>query len=742
MIVVAATMLAIVCSMVLITSYDLSEFRSKLIRNSTSEAKFLAQNSSAALSFNDNRAASEVLSTIRVRPEVETATLLDSTGTIFAQYRGELNKHLVDPELFASSGTKIIGDHLVTATPVEAAGEKVGKLVVISSLKELSDRRVLYLKVGAFVTLIALGIAIFVASLLQKIVSSPIVKLSKTMRDVSASGDYDVNIEHSEVNELGTLMTGFNRMISDIHLRDVHLRSANHELEQSQSQLAEFFDHAPFGLNRISLEGNVIEANRVCLEIFNVSEEQFVGQPYESFFKNPEQIVAALSLVSLGQSIENIDLDLKTSDGSERIVRLNANGHWEDERLVHIRCFVQDITMVRQVEVARLDQERAERANQAKSAFLSRMSHELRTPMNAILGFGQLLEMQELSKMEQECVEQIMKGGRHLLGLINDVLNISKIEAGIMSVSTEPVELLPIINDAIKMVTSIAAEKNVTFEVDTKSLDGIYALADLQKFSQVLINVLSNAVKYNVENGKVTVDVKQVGTDRLCISITDTGTGIDAEYIPRLFTPFDRLGAEDSGIEGTGLGLSHSKCLADAMGGGLTFDQTYEGPGSRFNLEIACSELAGHASGRLASQNAAAPRSRLTEVAKIVFIEDNTSNSQIIELALSNLSHLELSVAKTGLDGLELIEHLRPSLVILDHHLPDIEGLEVVANLRSNEKFAQLPIIILTADATLATRQNYGNLDIQVYMTKPVNVKELLSAIETQIGFCDIAEAA
>lgn len=739
MIVVVATMMAVLCSMFLFSSYDLSQFRAKLVRNASSESTFLAQNSSAALSFSDSKAATDVLSAIRIRPEVQTATLYDNKGAVFAQYRKDHTISAINSNFSAIEGSTIVGDELIAAAPVAAAGEKIGKLVIISDLKELTDRKSRYLVIGAIVTLFALGIAIFIASLLQRIVSAPIVKLSKAMKDVSVNGDYGVNIVHKEVNEMGTLMTGFNRMISEIHIRDNELRSANVELELSQGQLAEFFDNAPFGLNRISPEGIVIEANHVCLDIFGLPSNHFVGLPYASFFGNHEGIQAALSLVSVGQSVDNIDLPLKTSGGTEKIVRLNANGHWVDSHLVHIRCFVQDITALHQIEVARLDQERAERANLAKSAFLSRMSHELRTPMNAILGFGQLLEMQTLPELQQEWVDQIMKGGRHLLSLINDVLNISKIESGIMSISTEPVELRPIIEDAIKMVMPLASQRNVTFSFDSSSLTGLHAMADLQKLSQVLINVFSNAVKYNVIGGNVLVEVCEESIDRVSISITDSGNGIAPEFIPRLFTPFDRLGAEGSETEGTGLGLSHSKCLAEAMGGCLYYDSTFSGPGSRFILETAIAEVNCSEHILFDSSNGDNVGNRTS---RIVLIEDNSSNQRVIEFALADHLNLELFVAKTGLGGLDLIEHLRPDMVLLDHHLPDIEGLEVAKILRQNSSFKTLPIIVLTADQSVATRRNYANFNIQTFLTKPVDLNVLLSSIDETLGRIDKSLAA
>ncbi len=665
----------------------------------------------------------------------------DSKGHILAHYEKKGVKNPIIQKAPLVEDSEIRGQRLYSSHFVVAGGEKVGSLVVISNLKELSERSDRYVFIGIFVTLIALAIAISVASLLQKVVSGPIRNLSKVIERVTDNGDYLVEINHKELNEMGTLITGFNQMISEIHLRDLDLKNVNINLEQSQNQLSEFFDNAPFCLNRLSPEGSILEANNVCLEIFGASSDRYVGQLFEDFFEHPASIRESLAIIRSGSKVENLDLKLSSSVDSERIIRLNANGHWENGELVHTRCFVQDITVLNQIEQARNAKDRAERANQAKSEYLSRMSHELRTPMNAILGFSQLLEMQELTKLQEEWVEQIMKGGRHLLNLINDVLNISKIESGILSISTEPVELLPLILDTLQMVQPIATKKEISFNIDSSSLEGVLAQADLQKLSQVLINVFSNAVKYNVPKGSIEIELERSDQERLIIAVTDTGIGISEDKVCRLFTPFDRLGAEHTQEEGTGLGLSHSRCIMDAMGGSLSFDLSYSGSGSRFLIEIAESNPA-KARSQAANHSATSGLNSSSDGNTcIVLIEDNELNSRVIECALSNLEHIQLSVASCGHEGIDLIEQVKPDIIILDNNLPDIEGHEIATILRSNPNFAKIPIIVLTADATSGTKRRFANLKIEHYLTKPVNLKELLLVIE-DISGQKLSEAA
>ena len=725
-------MVATVCSIFLFAEYDLALAKDKCIEKAQLENKELAQSSSAPLSFGDTKTASEVINSIALSAEVESATLFDSKGKVFAQYKKAGSKSPLAKNPPRQEMTEVVGGFIESAINIESGGEKVGSLFVVSNTDELPLRAHRYVTIGSVVTLIALAIAIFIASLLQKVVSDPIMKLSKTMRQVTDSGDYSVNISHNELNEMGTLMTAFNRMFSEIHLRDVELRNANDELALHREQLTEFFDNAPFGLNRISPEGIVLEANSVCLEIFEVPGENYVGRHFSDFFENPEALNDALASVHAGRRVENLDLKLRSGEESDKMVRLSANGDWDNDVLTYTRCFVQDITALHQIEEARFAKERAERANQAKSEYLSRMSHELRTPMNAILGFGQLLEMQELNDLQIEWVAQIMKGGRHLLGLINDVLNISKIESGILSISTEPVKFLPLIEDTLHMAQPIATKRGIEFKFCPESFDGIVVKADLQKFSQVLINVFSNAVKYNVQDGSVTIDVMRNIPGRLIISVTDTGRGIPKEKVCRLFTPFDRLDAEVTSVEGTGLGLCHSRSLMEAMGGSLTFDETYEGVGSRFLIDVTDITPETLSVGvETPFLNLVHPSDDLTH---ILLVEDNDANSRVIAFALADFDQIHLTVAKRGLEGIELIERLKPDLVILDNNLPDITGHEIAAFMNNHKDFANTPIIIVTADATQSTKRKFANISVQHYLTKPVDLKELTRAIESSLG--------
>lgn len=419
------------------------------------------------------------------------------------------------------------------------------------------------------------------------------------------------------------------------------------------------------------------------------------------------------------------------ADGSERWIRSVAtpvpNPVGPPERYV---ITAEDITpRMAAAEHLREAEHTARAANAAKNIFLSRMSHELRTPLNAVLGFGQLLEFELAGTPHEEEVAQILKGGRHLLNLINDVLDVARIESGEMSVSLEPVPTDDLVAESMQLMASMAQQAGITL-LHTPGLEGWHVLADRQRLRQILLNLLSNAIKYNHPGGSVWVEQSLVG-DEIAITVRDDGPGVPHALQDRLFTPFDRLGAESTGIDGTGIGLTLTRSLSALMSGSVTVDSEL-GRGSAFTVSLPRAIPAHLGTGARAEDGTAqlveqGPGARSLT---LLYVEDNVPNVQIIEHLLRLRPRWRLIHAGSGGLGLELARAHRPDLVLLDLHLPDRSGADVLRALKDDPDTHEAPVLILTADATAGQSRRLLELGAEQYLTKPLDLREILAALD------------
>jgi signal transduction histidine kinase/ActR/RegA family two-component response regulator len=380
--------------------------------------------------------------------------------------------------------------------------------------------------------------------------------------------------------------------------------------------------------------------------------------------------------------------------------------------------------------------EAADVANRSKSAFLSRMSHELRTPLNAVLGFAQILDLDELDQGQQEAVDQIMRGGTHLLGLINEVLDISRIESGDLALSPESVQVSDVVTETVDLIRPLAEQRSIQINGERHACWGNHVFADRQRLKQILLNLLSNAVKYNRQHGTVTIFCEHPDTTHLRVKVGDTGPGIRAEQLGQLFVPFARLGAERTDIEGTGIGLALSRRLAEAMGGTIGVESV-PGEGSVFWVELPVVEGPVERFERLQpaglQRDEPAPTTderRLT----LLYIEDNLANLKLVQRVVAHRPDVDIIPAMQGGLGLDLAREHQPALILLDLHLPDIPGDQVLHQLRQDPATAPIPVVVVSADATPGQRQRLLTAGATEYLTKPYEVQELLRIIDEALA--------
>jgi signal transduction histidine kinase/ActR/RegA family two-component response regulator len=428
----------------------------------------------------------------------------------------------------------------------------------------------------------------------------------------------------------------------------------------------------------------------------------------------------------VGHALARMVSDLAALDTQRRelYAQVQAHAHTLEEQVAE------------RTEQFQTAKEEAERANQAKSEFLSRMSHELRTPMNSILGFAQLLDMDaSLTDSQRNRVSRILRGGNYLLELINEVLDLARVETGRLSLSTEPVALHALVQETAETIRPLADDRHIilTGIADCPPRE---VIADRTRLRQVLLNLLSNAVKYNRESGSVSITWEDVSESRLRLRVADTGQGIPEDRLDELFEPFSRLGAETTEVEGTGVGLALVKGFMDAMGGTVGLETT-SAEGSCFYLELPLTPrrtAAASVDDVGAIADAATASDHKAGKYMVLYVEDNPANLQLVGEILAERPDITLMSAPHARLGLELAHAHKPDLILLDIHLPGMDGYEALKTLQSWEATAHIPVLALTADAMPREVARGLAAGFARYLTKPIDVPAFVEAIDAHLG--------
>jgi PAS domain S-box-containing protein len=529
-------------------------------------------------------------------------------------------------------------------------------------------------------------------------------------------------------------------MVQDISERkasEAALEASRRELQAALDANQLIMDNSQDVICTVGEDGRFLSLNAACEELWGYKANELAGRRYIDLVyaeDRPKTEAAAKGLLATGKITDFVNRYVR-KDGT--LVDVLWSATWSaTDRIMF--CVAHDVTDRARIEKAlREAKEEADRANHAKSDFLSRMSHELRTPLNSILGFGQLLDRQSPTETQRPRIRYILSAGRHLLNLINEVLDISRIEAGTLQLSVEPVCLEEAIGEALDLMRPLAAERTIALATNCSLDAATYVLADRQRLKQVLLNLLSNAVKYTAVQGSVTVSFAGAGEDVTRISVRDTGAGIPVEKLARLFTPFDRLGAEQSTVEGTGLGLALCQRLVHAMNGSIGVNSTL-GNGSTFWLDLPQSKspLQTMADSRTAT---AAGTQLAEESRRILYIEDNFSNVTLVDQMLAERPALELMTAMQGRVGLELARQHSPDLILLDLHLPDMPGWQVLAQLKADHLTREIPVVIISADATAPQIKRLLSAGARAYLTKPIDIAEFFRVIDEALAPAEAA---
>jgi signal transduction histidine kinase/ActR/RegA family two-component response regulator len=545
------------------------------------------------------------------------------------------------------------------------------------------------------------------------------------------------------LSRIGADRALFHQAASALH--DVpRQRAADATAAQALSELAQIRAAVGRGASTSSLQAS-LASEKATMDRLRAQVTQLTKAPAAQLASNRSRVTGLESAtgtldiagLALGLLAGLVGVGLFTSGISARVVAAAANADrlGEGLPLVHVASARDDLgrledslaraedllaSRAAQLTIAR---DEALQATQAKNAFLSSTSHELRTPLNSILGFTQLLEMSSLNAEDQDGVQRILGAGRHLLALINELIDIARIESGDLSLSLEPVAVMPLVEQVSKLLAPLAAERSVRVIADCRSPD-LAVLADRQRCSQILVNLVSNAVKYNRSGGTITISCRETAAGQARVVVADTGRGMSAEDLERIFVPFERLGA-DSSVEGTGIGLPLAQALAGAMGGELTASSVV-GVGSEFAVTLPRAQLPQEAP--VSGPRPASPakrRARAKTALRILYIEDNPANVEVVARYLRTRPGAQLRAFTSGRVGLQSARQDRADLILLDLHLQDTHGEDVLTDLKAEPATAGIPVVILSADATVGTIRRLLARGALAYLTKPLDLTEL-----------------
>ncbi len=517
---------------------------------------------------------------------------------------------------------------------------------------------------------------------------------------------------------------------------EMHVMERTSELQKTNKKLSSILEKTSQGFYIVDNDAIIIDVNPKMEEMFGRPREEIIGHSFFEFVdeENKKIFMEQIKIRERGEN-SSYDAKLQQPDGSNISCYFSATClNDENGKKIGSFALVTDITERKNFEEKlRQAKIKAEKANQAKSIFLASMSHELRTPLNAILGFTQLLEAKTEringKILQEKYFSKIMHSGRHLLGLIDEILDLAKIESSEINLSIETIDICPLIMETIESVHPISMKYGIEI-INKKPKSPIFIKADRTRLNQIFLNLLTNAIKYNRPNGKVMITYEKL-KDRIRLNVEDTGPGIEKNKIRLLFDPFNRLGAETSNIEGTGIGLTITKHLVEMMGGNIGVE-SHLGIGTKFFIEFP----------HVARPSATTEKDRrqkhgelgLKDQYTLLYIEDNMINQQLVIAILANHPNITLLTAETASYGIEIAVKKRPDLILMDIGLPDMSGFEAFEQLKKIKVTKNIPVVGLSADAMPLDIKKAMDAGFTDYLTKPINLGKFYKVIEKAIN--------
>jgi len=741
--------------------YDILSSRAALARDLTTVAQITGSNSTAALSFDDEQSAGEILSSLSSKPHIVEACIYKRDGSVFAKYSNIASAADFLPPPVSPQGVRSVSGFMEVFREIRLKNDVVGVIYLKSDLKELHTRMVRFAWTILGVILLSFLSVYFSAAKLQRLISDPILDLARTALAVSSGKDYSLRVKKWSDDEIGFLFDRFNEMLGQIQERDIALRQARESLElrvqertvdlkkeivqktaaqeKLQRSLKELED-LKFALDQHAIVGRTDErgiitfANDKFCSVSQYSREELLGQDHRilnSKYHGKEFFAGLWKTIKSGEVWKG-EIKNRAKDGSfywvDSTIVPFRDGLGKPKQFIVIRM---DITGLKRIEEElRAAKDAAEGASRAKSEFLANMSHEIRTPMNGIIGMTELALDTQLTVEQREYLNMVKTSAASLLTLINDILDFSKIEAGKLDLDVADFSLRQSIGETLKALGFRAHQKGLELAWRVAQDVPDYLAGDASRVRQVLVNLVGNAVKFT-ERGEVVVEIERDPTSTgevvvLHFCVRDTGIGIAKEKHGMVFGAFTQADSSTTRkYGGTGLGLAITRRLIDLMGGKLWLESE-PGVGSAFHFTIRFEPAS-------AQPAPFYPDPKILSHAAILVVDDNETN-RIILVEMLGRWGMQVATAKDGREALEILGRggsraPRFAAVISDLQMPHMDGFEFVENIRKNAQFGQIPVLMLSSSAQQGEHERCRQLGISAHLAKPIQPSELLDAI-------------
>jgi PAS domain S-box-containing protein len=741
--------------------YDILSSRAALARDLTTVAQITGSNSTAALSFDDEQSAGEILSSLSSKPHIVEACIYKRDGSVFAKYSNIASAADFLPPPVSPQGVRSVSGFMEVFREIRLKNDVVGVIYLKSDLKELRTRMVRFAWTILGVILLSFLSVYFSAAKLQRLISDPILDLARTALAVSSGKDYSLRVKKWSDDEIGFLFDRFNEMLGQIQERDIALQQARESLElrvqertvdlkkeivqktaaqeKLQRSLKELED-LKFALDQHAIVGRTDErgiitfANDKFCSVSQYSREELLGQDHRilnSKYHGKEFFAGLWKTIKSGEVWKG-EIKNRAKDGSfywvDSTIVPFRDGLGKPKQFIVIRM---DITGLKRIEEElRAAKDAAEGASRAKSEFLANMSHEIRTPMNGIIGMTELALDTQLTVEQREYLNMVKTSAASLLTLINDILDFSKIEAGKLDLDVADFSLRQSIGETLKALGFRAHQKGLELAWRVAQDVPDYLAGDASRVRQVLVNLVGNAVKFT-ERGEVVVEIERDPTSTgeivvLHFCVRDTGIGIAKEKHGMVFGAFTQADSSTTRkYGGTGLGLAITRRLIDLMGGKLWLESE-QGVGSAFHFTIRFEPASAQPAPFYQDP-------KILSHASILVVDDNETN-RIILVEMLGRWGMQVATAKDAREALEILGRAgsqapRFAAVISDLQMPHMDGFEFVENIRKSAHFGRIPVLMLSSSAQQGEHERCRQLGISAHLAKPIQPSELLDAI-------------